>query len=166
MKKINFKSSNKKKAWFSTIIIIFFSIISILIPLILANYIPQSLIGNYIINHVNIIYLTLPLLLYIIIIGVYTYRISIDPYILYIKSSRTISGMFMNTNEIEIPHDILIDFQFFNRPFSINKTLMIKIINNKDNIIAKRFNMTFITKNEERKITDILNKIIASKKKK
>jgi hypothetical protein len=56
---------------------------------------------------------------------------------------------------------MLSEFAFFNRPFSLNKTLMIKIKTDSGKKVAKRFNLTFLSKQEEERISKVLRKIIA-----
>ena len=161
MPSINLKSTNRKVSILATFLTILFGIIIFVIPLLLVNVIPQSAIGNYFINHIYYAYSILPIILYIIIIGLYYYSIKIDTYIMYVTSSRTISGLFMSKNYIEVPHDMFVGFSFFNRSFSFNKTLMIKIKNDSGKTIVKRFNLSFLSEREEHKISKVLEKIIA-----
>ena len=144
-----------------TFLTILFGIIIFVIPLLLVNIIPQSAIGNHFINHIYYAYSILPIILYIIITGFYYYSIKIDTYIIYVTSSRTISGLFMSKNYIEVPHDMFVGFSFFNRSFSFNKTLMIKIKNDSGKTIIKRFNLSFLSEREELRISKFLEKIIA-----
>ena len=161
MPKINFKSNNRKVSMSATFLTILFGIIIFVIPLLLVNIIPQSLLGDYFINNIYYTHSILPIILYIIITGFYYYSIKIDTYIMYVTSSRTISGLFMSKNYIEVPHDMFVGFSFFNRSFSFNKTLMIKIKNDSGKTIVKRFNLSFLSEREEHKISKVLEKIIA-----
>ena len=145
----------------ATFLTILFGITIFVIPLFLANTIPQSSIGNFFINHIYYALSILPIILYIIITGFYYYSIKIDTYIMYVTSSRTISGLFMSKNYIEVPHDMFVGFSFFNRSFSFNKTLMIKIKNDSGKTIIKRFNLSFLSEREELRISKFLEKIIA-----
>ena len=145
----------------ATFLTILFGIIIFVIPLLLINIFPQSAIGISFINHIYYAYSILPIILYIIITGFYYYSIKIDTYIMYVTSSRTISGLFMSKNYIEVPHDMFVGFSFFNRSFSFNKTLMIKIKNDSGKTIIKRFNLSFLSEREELRITKFLEKIIA-----
>ena len=158
--KINLKFTNKDRSIFMTMIIIFFSVISILIPLLFVNYIPQSLIGNFILLNLYMFYITFPLLLYFIFTGVYFCKINIDAYVVQITSFRTLSGLFSNKNDIDIAHNMLKEYKFFSRPFSFNKTLMLKIEKPNRKIIAKRFNISLITLKEQDKIASVLQEII------
>ena len=80
---------------------------------------------------------------------------------MYISSYRTISGLLKARNYIEVPHDMLRQFSFFNRPFTVNKTLMLKLQDASGKKIVKRFNISFLSKSEERRISEVLEKIIA-----
>jgi len=161
MPKINFKSNNRNVSMSATFLTILFGIIIFVIPLLLVNIIPQSSIGNFFINHIYYAHSILPIILYIIITGFYYFSIKIDAYIMYVTSSRTISGLFMSKNYIEVPHDMFVGFSFFNRSFSFNKTLMIKIKNDSGKRIIKRFSLSFLSEKEKLKISKVLEKIIA-----
>ena len=147
----------------ATFLTILFGIIIFVIPLLLVNVIPQSAIGNYFINHIYYAYSILPIILYIIITGFYYYSIKIDTYIMYVTSSRTISALFMSKNYIEVPHDMLRQYSFFNRPLTLNKTLMLKVQDASGKIIIKRFIISFLSKSEELRISKVLDQIIAKK---
>ena len=111
-------STNRKIAIIITLIIIAFSLTTILIPLFMMNLIPQSGIGNYILEHLYYGYISIPILLYFIYTGIYLYNIKIDSYIIEVRSGRTISGIFQPSNHIDISHTMLREFTFFNRPLS------------------------------------------------
>ena len=161
MPKIKLTSNNRRKAILITLLIILFGATTILIPFLLMRLIPQSGIGNYVLEHLYYAYVSIPILLYFIYTGVYFYKIKIDSYVIDIRSYRTISGIFQPPNYIDIAHAMLSEFSFFNRPFSFNKTLMIKIKTTNGKQIAKRFNLTFLSKKEEEKISKVLEQIIA-----
>ena len=161
MPRIKLISTNRKPAILITLIIIAFSVTTILIPFFLMRLIPQSGIGNYVLEHLYYAYVSIPILLYFIYTGIYFYKIKIDSYIIDVRSYRTISGIFKAPNYIDISHSMLSQFSFFNRPFSFNKTLMIKIETNTGKKIAKRFDLTFLSKKEEKKISKVLKQIIA-----
>ena len=161
MPRINLQSNNWKASMTATILTVLFGIIIFVVPSLLINIIPQSAIGNYFINQIYYAYATLPVILYIIVTGIYYYYIKIDAYIMYITSYRTVSGLFKAKNYIEVPHDMLRHFSIFNRPFTVNKTLMIKIEDPSGKKIIKRFNVSFLSKSEEHRIRKVLEKIIA-----
>jgi len=96
MPKIKLNSTNRKIAIVITLIIIFFSVTTILIPFLMMYLIPQSGIGNYILEHFHYTYIASPILLYFIYTGIYFYKIKIDSYVINIRSYRTISGIFQN----------------------------------------------------------------------
>ena len=163
MPRINLQSNNRKVSITATSLTVIFGVIILIFPLLLVNIIPQSVIANYLIKQINYAYVSLPIILYIAITGIYYYSIKIDTYIMHITSFRTLSGFLNVKNYIEVPHDMLRQFSFFNRPFSVNKTLMLKIqdVNGK-RIIIKRFNISFLSKSEELRISKVLEQIIAN----
>ena len=161
MPRIKLTSNNRKIAILITLLIIIFGMTTILIPFLLMRLIPQSGIGNYVLEHLYYAYASIPILLYFIYTGVYFYKIKIDSYVVDIRSYRTISGIFQPPNYIDIAHTMLSEFAFFNRPFSLNKTLMIKIKSDSGKKVAKRFNLTFLSKQEEERISKVLGEIIA-----
>tara|TARA_B110000483_G_C17801246_1_gene391472 strand:+ start:73 stop:570 length:498 start_codon:yes stop_codon:yes gene_type:complete len=162
MPRINLKSTNSKVSITTTLIIIIYGIIAVKIPLFLVNLIPQSAVGRYFNEHIFIftaIYLVI--IFYFLIVGCYYYYIKIDAYVMYISSFRTVFGLLKAKNCIEVPHDMLRQFSFFNRSFSLNKTLMLKLQNDSGKIIIKRFNLSFLSEKEELKISKVLDQIIA-----
>tara|TARA_B100000795_G_C22620009_1_gene368495 strand:+ start:240 stop:734 length:495 start_codon:yes stop_codon:yes gene_type:complete len=161
MPRINLQSNNRKLSVITTSLTALFGIIIFVIPSLLIYIIPQSATGNYFINHIYYVYAILPVIFYIAITGIYYYSIKIDIYIMHITSYRTITGLLKFKNYIELPHDMLRQFSFFNRPFSLNKTLMIKIQDASGKKIIKRFNLSFLSKSEELRISEFLEKIIA-----
>jgi hypothetical protein len=161
MPRIKLISTNRKISTLITLIIIFFSLMTILFPLLLLRLIPQSGIGNYVLEHLYYGYISVPFMIYIFYTGIFYFNIKIDSYIIDIRSSRIISGIFKPPNYIDIAHTMLSDFSFFNRPFSFNKTLMIKINTDSGKKVAKRFNLTFLSKKEEERISKVLEQIIA-----
>ena len=161
MPRINLQSTNRKSSLIATILIVLFGTIIFIFPLLFINIIPQSAIGHYFINHMYYAYAVLPIILYITITGFYYYSIKIDTYIMHITSYRTISGLLKVKNYIEVPHDMLRQFSFFNRPFTVNKILMLKVQDASGKRIIKRFNLSFLSKSEERRISEVLEKIIA-----
>ena len=161
MPRVNLKSNNRKVSLTATFLTVLFGIIIFVVPSLLINIIPQSAIGNYFSNNMYYAYAFLPIIFYITINGFYYYSIKIDTYIMYISSYRTISGLLKVKNYIEVPHDMLRQFSFFNRPFSVNKILMLKVQDASGKRIIKRFNLSFLSKSEERRISKVLDQIIA-----
>ena len=165
MPRIKLISTNRKTALLITLLIFAFGMITIFFPLLLIRLIPQSGIGNYFFEHLYYGYFSIPIMLYIIYIGVFLYKIKIDSYIIDIRSRRIISGIFKPPHYIDIAHTMLSEFAFFNRPFSFNKTLMIKITTDAGKKVVKRFNLSFLSKKEEKKISKALEQIIANGRK-
>ena len=64
MPKIKLISTNSKSATLITLIIIVFFLTTILFPLLLMHLIPQSGIGNYLLEHLYYGYLSIPILIY------------------------------------------------------------------------------------------------------
>ena len=77
-----------------------------------------------------------------------------------ITSFRPFFEFFGKKDYVDIPHSMLVDYRIFNRPFSFNKTLMLKIKTNSQKNIIKRFNLSFLSKKERQKIGGILKSII------
>ena len=165
MPKIKLTSNNRRKSTLITLLIIAFGVVTILFPLLLLRLIPQSVIGNYVLEHLYYAYISIPILLYVFYTGIYFYKIKIDSYIIDIRSYRTISGIFQPPNYIDIAHPMLSEFAFFTRPFSFNKTLMIKLKTTAKKKVVKRFHLTFLSKKEEKKISKKLEQIIANERK-
>ena len=161
MPKIKLISTNRRVAVIVTLIIISFFLTTIFLPLLLVYLIPQSGIGYYLLEHLYYGYLSIPIMIYVVYSGIFCFNIKIDSYIIDIRSRRIISGIFKSPNYIDISHNMLSDFTFFNRPLSFNKTLMIKIETDTGKKITKRFNLTFLPKEEEKRISKTLEKIIA-----
>jgi len=153
--------SNKKKARLITLLISSSCVAIILIPLLLISYIPQSGIVDIILTEFYWRYASVFVGLYFIWTGIYSYQIKIDAYVIDVRSSRVILGIFKQPDYIDISHEMLSEFTFFNRSFSCNKTLMLKVKTDSGKKLAKRFNVTFMSKKEEKKITKVLEKIIA-----
>ena len=165
MHKINIKVTNRNKATIATLLIFLFGFTTILFPLMLMYLIPQSGLGHYFIDHTMLSdysFVSVPLLIYFIVTGVYYYKIKIDPYVIDITSYRTVSGIFKKKDYVDIDHTMLSDYSFFDRPFTLNKTLMLKIETESGKKIAKRFNLTLISEKEIARISSVLDKIIVN----
>ncbi len=160
MHKINLILTNRSKATLATLLIFFFGFATIFFPLVLMYIIPQSGIGHYFLDHVNYAFIAIPALVYFVITGVYYYKIKIDPYVIDITSYRTVSGFFQKKDFVDIAHTMLKDYSFFDRPFTLNKTLMLKIETDTGKRIAKRFELTLISEREVESISSVLDRII------
>ena len=160
MPRINLISTNRK----FTIVIFFLMLFLILIPILaflIVYAFPYLAFGDYLFNNIVYIFISSLVLFYFVIARINYYKIKIDSYVIDIKIYRTIVGAFNPKDYIDISHDMFLGFSFFNRTFSFNKTLVLKIKNDSGKRILKRFNLSFLSKNEERRISKILEKIIA-----
>ena len=160
MHKINLQSSNTERAIIMTILIVAFVFVTVIIPLLLVDYFPNSLVGNYLLTNIDFIFVAIPILFYFIYTGVYIYKIKIDPYVINITSYRTITSIFHNSDYIDISHLMLQEYQFFNRPYTINRTLMIKLKTDSGKIVAQRFSLSLLGSREQKRISKVLNQII------
>ena len=161
--KVKINNSKRMTILVGSLFVLFFFVV--LVPFWFVNYLSLSGVGHFF--EENIIYslLSLAVFIYFIIVGEYYYNIEIDSYIIKITSYRVILDLFRKKDYIDIPHEMLIGFEFFNRPFSFNKTLMLKINTHKRRQVIKRFDLTLISEKEEQKIRSILNTIIETKNK-
>ena len=167
MNRINLLSTNKKKAVLFTLIIVIFTFATVVLPTIIMRFIPQSIIGNYFILNANNILIIILLFIpfYFIYTGVFIYYIRIDPYVIDISSFRSLSSIFYKKDYIDISHKMLKEYSFFNRPFTFNKTLMIKIKTDSNRVVSKRFTLTLLSSKEEKRVSEVLNEIISNNNK-
>jgi len=162
MHKINLISTNK--FWVSIII---FLIIGLVIGLITiytftVYLIPESAIGKYILENIYYMFILVSsIIIYFSITGIYYYRLNINSYVIQATSGDVLSSLISNNDFFDISHDMLTDYSFFNRSFSFNKTLVLRIKKPKSKLITKRFNLTLISKKEIEKISNVLSEIIA-----
>ena len=156
---INLRYNNFKLAYFITVIVFLFGILTIIVPLVFVYMLPNAGIAYYITQYQNYFLFTIPILLYFIINGVFVYEVKIDSYVIQVTSHRTITGFFNHKNYIDISHEMLKDYSFFDRPFSMNTTLMLKIEGNNKQVL-KRFNMTLISEKEIERISKTLDRVI------
>ena len=161
MHKINLKFHNKTKIIYLLGFLFFFFFIAILIPLGFINYFSFSGISHFFMENLIFGLISGIFLLYFIIIGQYYYTIKIDAYIIQVTSYRPILEFFKEKDYVDIPHTMLADYAFFNRPLSLNKTLMLKIQSDKGKRVIKRFHLTLMSKKEIEKICSALDRIIA-----
>ena len=136
----------------------------ILIPLVVSVIVytfPNLAFGDYLFNNIVYIFFSTLILFYFVIARINYYTLKIDSYVIDIKIYRTVISVFNPKDYIDISHDMFVDFSFFNRSFSFNKTLMIKIKNDSGKTIVKHFNLSFLSEKEELRISKVLEKIIA-----
>ena len=160
--RINFNNKKRMTILVGGLFILFFFIV--LVPFWFVNYLSLSGVGNFFAENIIYSLISLAFFLYFIIVGEYFYQIEIDSYVIKVTSFRVIIDFFKEKDYVDIPHEMLINYEFFNRPYTFNKTLMMKIKTHNKKTIVKRFNLTLISKNEERKIRSILNTIIEKRK--
>ena len=160
MNKINIKYNNRIKLVILNSFLVFLTFSTLIIPLLFINFLPTSGVGHFFFNNLSYSLITIPILSYFIFIGTFVYKIKIDSYIVQITSLRMLIGFLRPRDYIDIAHAMVKDYAFFNRPFSLNKTLMIKIKTDSGKIIAKRFNLTLIREKEIKAISKVLDRII------
>ena len=152
--------NNKIRLLFFIGALLFLLFASIVFPLMFLNYFSFSGVSQFLKSYIGYSVIPITILAYFFIAGQYYYKIYIDAYIVQVVSYRPILHFFRKKDFIDIPHSLLIDFSFFNRPISFNKILMLRIRTEKGKVIVKRFNVTLIRKGEINRITRFLNKII------
>ena len=158
-RKKRFIIENTKIAVLSAIFIAVCAFLTICLPFMALNFIPQSGIGNYAFEYVEYAYGSLFILIYVLYVGIFHYRIKVTRYVIEITSKRIVFGYFKPPNYIEISSDSLVEYSFFNRPFSFNKILMIRVKNEQGKVFAKRFYMTFLSNKNQKKLSDKLQNI-------
>ena len=133
---------------------------AIIIPELLIIYLPFSGFSDFFTN--NIIYSLISgvVILHFIFCGTFYYTVNIDLYVIQITSYRVLLDLFKKKDYVDIPHTMLKDYSFFNRPFSFNKTLMLKIETQSGKKAVKRFNITLMSENEIERISEVFDSII------
>ena len=160
MNKLNVKYNNRIKLVILNSFLLFLTFSTLIIPVLFINLLPTSGVGHFFFNNLSYSLITIPILSFFIFTGTFVYKIKIDPYIVQITSLRMLIGFLRPRDYIDIAHTMVKDYSFFNRPFSLNKTLMIKIKTDSGKIITKRFNLTLITEKEIKVISKVLNRIM------
>ena len=158
-----FKSTNRKISLITYLLMLFF-IIFPLTAFILSYVFPNLIFGDYLLNHFFYIFIAILLLIYFLVARFNYYILKIDASVIDIKIYRAVIGIFNLIDYVDISHEMFIDFSFSNRPFSFNKTLMLKVKTDKGETIKKNLNLSFLSKKEERKISRFLDKIIIKNK--
>ena len=160
---MDIRFSNKSNAVILTFLLVIFFSFTISLPLISIYYIPQSKIGSWYMNNIFYVYSMFPFLFYFMYFGIYTYNIKIDSYVVSINSYRTICSFFSNyKNYIDISHLMLEDYRFFKDRFTLNTILMLKIRTDKK-IVAKRFNLSFLSSSDKKILKNSLNNVLKNK---
>ncbi len=160
---INAKISNKEKAYIATFLIIIINMVSIILPIFFLQIFPTSNITKTFFSFpwYCLIIFGLLISIYFIFTGVYYFVFEANNYIIEIRSKRTISSFFFSRKKyLEIPISSIQKFTFFNRPFTFNTTLMVKVKLSHRRAIAKRFNFAFLSKKQKDEMKSALEKII------
>ena len=160
---IKAKISNKDKAYAATFVIIMINMVSIILPVFFLQTFPTSSITKVFFSSpwCSLIVFGVVFSIYFIWTGVYYFDFKADKYIIEIRSRRTISSYFFSrSNYLEMPISSIEKFSFFNRPFSLNTTLMVKVKISHKRVIAKRFNLTFLSNKHKEEISNTLEEII------
>ena len=160
MPRINLKSNNRKCSVIIFLVMLFL-ILTPLVAFIIVYTFPNLAFGDYLFNNIVYIFFSTLILFYFVIARINYYTLKIDSYVIDIKIYRTVFSVFNPKDYIDISHDMFVGFSFFNRSFSFNKTLMIKIKSDSGKTIVKRFNLSFLSEREELRISKFLEKIIA-----
>ena len=160
MPRINLKSNNRKYSIIIFLVMLFLMLIP-LVAFVLVYTFPNLAFGDYLFNNIVYIFFSTLILFYFVIARINYYTLKIDSYVIDIKIYRTVFSVFNPKDYIDISHDMFVGFSFFNRSFSFNKTLMIKIKSDSGKTIVKRFNLSFLSEREELRISKFLEKIIA-----
>ena len=160
MHNINLKCNNKTKMTFLIGGLFFLFYTVIIIPELFIIYLPFSGFSDFFAN--NIIYSLVSgvVILYFIFVGTFYYKVNIDPYVIQITSYKVLLDLFKKKDYVDIPHTMLKNYSFFDRPFSFNKTLMLKIETQSGKKVVKRFNITLISENEIERISEVFDSII------
>jgi hypothetical protein len=160
MHNINLKCNNRTKMTVLAVGLFFLFFTGIIIPEWFIIYFPFSGISDFFAN--NIIY---RLICAIVIfgffyVGNFYYSINVDSYVIQITSYRPLLDFFNKKDYVDIPHTMLRDYSFFYRPFSFNKTVMLKIETQSGRKIVKQFNTTLMSENEIVRISEVFDRII------
>ena len=160
MHKINLKFNNKTKMTFLVGGLFFLFFTAIIIPEWFIVYLPFSGLSDFFTNNILYRILSAVFILYFSIFGNFYYSVNIDSYVIQITSFRVLLDLFKNKDYVDIPHTMLRDYSFFDRPFSFNKTLMLKIETQSGKKVAKRFNITLMSEKEIERISEVFDRII------
>ena len=160
MHNINLKCNNKTKMTFLVGGLFFLYFTAIIIPEWFIIYLPFSGLSDFFANNVIYSFISAVVILHFIFVGTFYYTVNVDPYVIQITSYRVLADLFKKKDYVDIPHIMLRDYAFFDRPFSFNKTLMLKIETGSGKIISKRFELTLIREREVESISSVLDRII------
>ena len=160
MHKINLKCNNKTKMTLLVGGLFFLLFTAIIIPEWFIIYFPFSGLSNFFANNIIYSLISTVVILHFIFVGTFYYTVNVDPYVIQITSYRVLLDLFKKKDYVDISHTMLIDYSFFNRAFSFNKTLMLKMETQSGKKVVKRFNITLISKKEIERISKVFDGII------
>jgi len=160
MHKINLKFNNKTKMTFLVGGLFFLFFTAIIIPEWFIIYLPFSGLSDFFADNIIYSIISAVVILHFIFVGTFYYTVNVDPYVIQITSYRVLVDLFKEKDYVDIPHTMLMDYSFFDRPFSLNKTLMLKIKTQSGKKVAKRFNITLISEKEIVRISKVFDRII------
>jgi len=151
-----------------------FSIITCLIIVSMTMFVlttfvlTYSLIGlgfeGYLFNSMFYFLIALLILVYVFFSDLNYYKIKIIDDVIDIKILRTVNCFSSIKDCIFLSSKMFVGYSFVNRLFTFNKTLIIKTKTDKAEIIIKHFNLSFLSKKEERRIGRFLHRIIVKNK--
>lgn len=161
--KTKLELSNRK---ISTIIFLFIIILIIFNALgFITEYNSQNFnFRMYFFNNIYYILISLVFLIYFLIKPINYYNIKIDKHSINIKIYRIFIDLLTPKSHINVSSELLTHYYFYNRSFSFNKSLMLQIKTNEEEIVKKNFNLSFLSKMDEQKIKRFLQKIINQNK--
>ena len=160
MHKISLKFNNKTKMTCLVGSLFFLFFTAIIIPEWFIIYLPFSGLSDFFADNTIYSLISAVVILHFIFVGTFYYKINVDPYVIQITSYRVLADFFKKKDYVDIPHTMLRDYSFFDRPFSFNKTLMLKIETQSGKKAAKRFNITLISEKEIERISKVFDRII------
>lgn len=157
----NLKLKNKLELTNRKISIIFFLFIIFLIifniVFFISEYNSQNFdFAKYFFNHMYYVLI----LLFFLIARINYYKIKIDDKLIDIRVYNTIVGLLKPKEHINVSSENITHYFFYNRSFSFNKSLILKIKTNEEVIVKMNFNLSFLSKKDEQKIKRFLEKII------
>ena len=120
MHNINFKCNNKTKIALldGGLFFLFFTVI--IVPEWFVFYLPFSGFSDFVSSNYIYSLMILAVILYFIFVGTFYYKVNIDPYVIQVTSHRLLLDFFKKKAYVDIPHIMLRDYAFFDRPFSFN----------------------------------------------
>ena len=160
MRKIYLKNNNKTKMTVLVGALCFLFFTAIIIPEWFIIYLPFSGLSRFFADNIIYSVISLVVIFYFMVAGTFYYKVNIDPYVIQITSYRVLLYFFKRKDYVDIPHTMLIDYSFFDRPFSFNKTLMLKMEKQSGKKVSKRFNVTLMSEKEIEKISKVFDRII------